>query len=171
LYYYNKSIKKTDTTRELNIAAEIECYIKSKKGNKRSYLIGKLTQNLDKDSTYVFECRIRSLSSHFAPNQLDMAFCDSVDTISYHVKPKICVSLTQGKFLPDSVWTPITIRYTAHGNEKFLVIGNFHNDAHTRVSGNGPISIFSRILIDDIFVYRQGTAKQPPVHEVNSLNH
>ncbi len=61
---------------------------------------------------------------------------------------------TYNNFLRDSVnWGPISRVYTATGGERFLTLGNFHNDATTDTSRMNPgIYNNSYYFIDDVSV-------------------
>lgn len=103
----------------------------------REYLHCKLTEPLIKDSLYRVEFKYKLSSySKYATDRIALLLSDTLKTFR-HDKP-LRVSPTIS-FLKDSALTPETggwelavAEYKAKGNERFLTIGNFADNATTR---------------------------------------
>ena len=56
------------------------------------------------------------------------------------------------RFYPDTMnWSPVTANYTANGGERYMIIGNFKNDANTSyIQVSNSTYTYAYLLIDDV---------------------
>ncbi|MEI6766274.1 MAG: gliding motility-associated C-terminal domain-containing protein [Bacteroidota bacterium] len=129
----------------------------------REYIETELKIPLQNDKCYYAECYVNLNNySYWATDALGMYFSDTVivnlgDAINYPVplyyQPQIRNPL--GNIIDDTVgWTKISGTFTAHGGEKYLLIGNFWKiedcNAHTFSGNNFEVDAY--YFIDDVLV-------------------
>lgn len=126
----------------------------------RTYPKNRLTTNLINGKTYCVKMFVNLQNN--SPNSLDdlgIYLSDvSVDTISYcgiplsYLTPQI--QNTSSNFITDTLgWVEVSGTFTATGNEKYLVIGNFKSDAATTTSATGVgTGNWSEYNVDDVSV-------------------
>lgn len=106
--------------------------------NTRSYPKNRLRANLKSGKTYCVSFYVNLMNrSSYAISSIGAYFGDaSIDTISYctipltYLIPQIQNSV--GNYLSDTLnWMQVKGFYTATGAEKYLLLGNFNNDANS----------------------------------------
>lgn len=71
-------------------------------------------------------CTVGGIGAHFAPDPVVQTVQDTLPIV-----PQLD---GLGAFIPENgVWTHVMALYPAEGGERYLVLGNFHDDAHTAV--------------------------------------
>jgi OOP family OmpA-OmpF porin len=123
--------------------------------NYREYIEAELSSELQSNTCYHFKMYINlSNVSRYTSNEIGIYFSD---TIIHSVKdylPLPFVPQINNTIIPDSEsWALIEQNYTATGGEKFILIGNFKNDEHTKTSVANNIikhSALVYIYIDDV---------------------
>src|SRR5688500_11293320 len=102
----------------------------------REYLHCKLSLPLVKDSLYVVEFRYKLSSySKYATDRIGLLLSDSIKRFSNDrplaLKPTFSFVKDSALTAETGSWEIATAEYKAKGNEQFLNIGNFHNNADT----------------------------------------
>lgn len=130
------------------------------KGGSRGYLLNHLRQPLEKDRTYcvTFHVNISNLSPYAIDGFGAYLGDSSLDTITYcnvpltYLDPQ--VKNSPGVVISDTLnWVTINGAFTANGNEKYLLLGNFMaDDALTLDSLGGPYypQQWTDVCIDDV---------------------
>ncbi|MCI0750670.1 MAG: OmpA family protein [Flammeovirgaceae bacterium] len=103
----------------------------------REYLETELTETLIKDSVYVIEFNFKLSSySRYSIDRIGAMVCDSLVSLKHD---QAFLDSTQLQHILDSaltqqtgLWEHARWNYKAKGNERFLVIGNFHNNDSTK---------------------------------------
>ena len=126
--------------------------------NYREYLQVKLLDTLESNSCYYIEFytnlnnntkyAIKDIGLHLSPNQIDTTNTNYILDLDFHIRP------ANGQFITDTLnWIKISGIYTANGDEQYITIGNFNNDAETDTlnTGNGTYT-GAYYYIDDISV-------------------
>ena len=137
----------------------------------REYCSVKLDTNLEVGKKYIvgFYCSVSSADSitnlswsnkgsNYSIDCLGLLFSDTaIHSSTLDTLPYIPQLINQtGNFLSDTVnWMLVSWEYIANGNEKYITIGNFKNNANTNHSIINPWtnSHGSAYYIDDVFVY------------------
>jgi outer membrane protein OmpA-like peptidoglycan-associated protein len=103
----------------------------------REYLQCQLLQPLTKDSTYriVFQYKLSSYSK-FSIDRIGLVFTDTTLKMRYNHAifrtPDLSVIRDSALTRETGLWETASFRYKASGDEKFLSIGNFFDNAATR---------------------------------------
>src|SRR5688500_14087888 len=102
----------------------------------REYLHCKLTVPLVKDSLYLVEFRYKLSSySKYATDRIGLLLSDSIKRFPNDqplgLKPTLSFVKDSALTAETGSWEIATAEYKAKGNEQFLTIGNFHNNAAT----------------------------------------
>lgn len=125
--------------------------------NYREYLENAFTSPLVKGKTYEFRMYVSSADkSNYTTKDLGVYFSDTLikNTIDYHPLPFTpqITNLT-GQLNDTSAWKLISGNYIAKGGEKYILIGNFIDDASVDTVYNEYSGYFfnhAHIYIDDI---------------------
>lgn len=132
----------------------------------RRYIAVPLKQTLGKGKSYYFEMYVRAIDTFpnfklvntvFTDGQ-DVAFVKDFPLFDFD-KPRSSLSFRpqfQSKLYKDYDWHKVSGCFTAVGNEKYMVIGNFRNDAGTEAITTGkknpnfPAGLIAEYAIDDV---------------------
>ncbi|WP_317898300.1 T9SS type A sorting domain-containing protein [Aurantibacillus circumpalustris] len=135
-------------------------YCPSCASNVRGYPRNNLKQVLTAGKTYCFTMYLNLTNkSSYSIDRMGVYFSDATnDTIKYCATP--ITYLTPQIQSPDSMFLSDTLNwmlfqglYTAIGNEKYIIIGNFRNNANTHnvfVNSTTLPQIFTDYCIDDV---------------------
>ena len=132
--------------------------------NFREYLQVQLKQPMYPGETYCIKAHVYlSESSNRALERLEVSASrgpvsrDHKEPITY-LKPQSLISQNQ-KALTKREWIEIKGKYEAVGGERYIIIGNFSDDRHTKVTGaieidsfRNPHVDFAYYFVDDICV-------------------
>ncbi|MEP7269486.1 MAG: gliding motility-associated C-terminal domain-containing protein [Saprospiraceae bacterium] len=140
----------------------------------RLYLAIKLLQKLEANKPYYFEMMVRSVDTFPNYKLVNTVFTDAQDVAFtneipifdfdiprnfFSVKPIIVSQLT-----PDYQWHKVSSCFIASGNEQYMIIGNFRNDASTNILVNGktnpnfPNGLIANYAIDDVVLVKMEIA-------------
>ena len=124
-------------------------------GNVREYVETALTTPLTANTTYHLDMYF-NLTNYcaFTTDAIGVYFSDTlVDGITAFGNLTYTAQIvnTAGNF-PDTLnWTLVSGNYTAHGGERYILIGNFKDDAHTTaINWSTNIFDFTYVLLDDV---------------------
>ncbi len=128
--------------------------------NFRGYIKNRLVSTLIPGKVYCAKLNVNLVNTcRFAIDAIQMYFGDNtIDTIKTcgipltYLTPQ--VKNTIGNIISDTLnWIEVSGTFTATGNEKYLVIGNFNSDITTSTSLFNPIyTLWSGYNIDDVSV-------------------
>ena len=128
--------------------------------NNRGYPRNRLKQSLKSNKAYCFSMYVNlSNQSTYGIGAIGAYFADtSIDTISKCTLPITYlapqVENANSTIIADTLnWILIRGQFTASGNEKYLVIGNFRSDVNTNktlVNSTNLPGVWSDYLIDDV---------------------
>jgi gliding motility-associated-like protein len=134
----------------------------------RRYLAIPLKNTLKPTQSYYFEMYIRAIDTFpnlklvntvFTDGQ-DVAFVKDFPVFDFD-KPRNALGFRpnlQSRLYKDYEWHKISGCFKAVGNEKYLIIGNFRNDAGTEAISTGkknpnfPAGLIAEYAIDDVFL-------------------
>ena len=124
--------------------------------NFREYLEIRLMNSLKENNKYCIEFYVSlANTSHFAANSIgmyvsqDSIYNNNSSVLSY--SPQI--SNFNDSIISDTLnWIKISGNYTASGGEKFIIIGNFNNDANTKIDTLTGNTYGAYYYIDDVSV-------------------
>jgi gliding motility-associated-like protein len=130
--------------------------------NLLNYLETPLLKPLEKNKHYFIEFYVSpDLSSLDYWRYTDAVGLALSDTFYYKViQPHQALPLepiieNRGKLIKDTIgWTRISGCYTAKGNEKYAIIGNFRNDSETMIEVENPLSYpyYNFFFIEDVLI-------------------
>ncbi len=128
--------------------------------NFRYYTKNRLKSNLIAGKTYCAKMYVNSVEQClYGIDAIQMLFGDAtLDTVKYcnlaltYLTPQ--VKNTVGNIITDTInWTEVSGTFTATGNEKYLVIGNFNSDATVNKTAFNPgYPSWAGYNIDDVSV-------------------
>ena len=130
---------------------------------RREYIHVPLDSNLKSGKTYCGTMYLNLINSvKYSTDKVGMYFsstpytCNQAFPTPQHIAPlnviPQIINLT-GNFITDTLnWTEVSGTFTAIGNEKYLTIGNFLNDAATNTVVVNPSAVYTVIVffIDDV---------------------
>lgn len=132
-------------------------------GGGREYIATKLSEALIPNHTYYYEFYVSvGDNSNLTSNNLGILLIDDtsnllVDTNSWGGFNAIInddQTIVQNEILGDtSGWLKISGNYVAHGNENYLVIGNFKLDNLTIFGPNEYNSVEAYYYVDNVFLF------------------
>ncbi len=103
----------------------------------REYIQSALSAPLIRDTTYVISFRYR-LSSYsiFVCDRIGLHLSDSALAVrndaAWNIRPTLSVEADSILTLSTGLWETAEMLYRAKGGERFVTIGNFYDDEHTR---------------------------------------
>ncbi len=160
--YYMKP-EKRDTTR-FKGARTGTCYagLRFQKDYKE-YMYVPLTEKLEKNKTYHFKMYVRLLDYSnvtVTVKQLGVYFSDIAFKAGMNFDKESMIDSTYRKGIAGTKdWIPIQGDYTAHGGEKFIIIGNFRTKMKDDFVKKNPLNLFefaeSYYYIDDVSLYKK----------------
>ena len=125
----------------------------------REYIAAELISPLEAGKTYYLSFKVSpGENAKYVSDDIAMALVDTVALNEHLLTYDAALSNPEGNILSDfNSWKRISGQYIAKGGEKFVVIGNFKDDANTSLSihNNGSIdSLFSStyLYIDEVSV-------------------
>jgi len=149
------------------------------KGNEmKEYIYQQLSSTLDAGKVYCVNFFVsRSERSTYATKNIEVYFSALIPTMpnGYYIVaiPQV---VKQNSFITDTLqWTQIQGCFTANGNEQYITIGNFNNNANTDtlfIGTNNPIPFygdFSYYYIDDITLIDQSTVGVKDISYLNEV--
>ncbi|WP_343764437.1 PKD domain-containing protein, partial [Gangjinia marincola] len=125
-------------------------------GEYREYFQIELTQTLTAGTTYNIDFNLyRSNTSGWCDfSEVGIYFTDSPVSVSGNQVLPLTPQVTTlpGEFYSNFSWQAVsTVSYTATGNEQYVIIGNFQDNANTNCQ-NGPPNIQGYYYFDDISI-------------------
>jgi OmpA-OmpF porin, OOP family len=103
----------------------------------REYVAQKLSKNLKKDSVYKISFYISLADySNFAISTIGVYFCDqAINSSSWNpINAEPQFETPEEIMLNDKQdWIEITFEYTATGEERYVIIGNFRKDSQSKI--------------------------------------
>lgn len=141
----------------------------------REYLHTRLTEPLIKDSVYHIEFRYKLSSySKYCTDRIGLLISDTLPTLRNDRPLRIAPSVT---FVKDSALTPETgswelaaAEYKAKGNERFLTIGNFSDNAETGLYYIRFRPTQEEMLAESAYYYIDGVKVVPAFMQSAPLN-
>lgn len=133
--------------------------------NYREYIATKLTQSLTNNSIYKIDYYVSLAFSKsnrmriYATSKIGCSFLNNVSYLDTNIYPmKADLETDSLRFFDDTLnWMKVSFYYEAKGNENYMIIGNFNDDAHTPTKLILPVrptatSSISYYYIDDVSV-------------------
>lgn len=125
--------------------------------NFREYMEVQLTSPLIAGTNYHFEMYVSLANScSYTSSAIGAYFSDTMVYVNNYLTLPFTpqVSNTTGNFITDTLgWTHISGSFVAQGGEKYLIIGNFNNDAQTDSLPANPNGFnYAYVYVDDISV-------------------
>lgn len=134
----------------------------------RIYIAVKLTQPLTAGKEYYFEMKVRAVDTFpnfklvntIFTNSQDVAFVRDQPVFDYDI-PRNYLQIrptVTSKLHADYNWHTVSACFTAEGHERYMVIGNFRNDANTETFTTGkrnpnfPNGLIANYAIDDVIL-------------------
>ncbi len=125
-------------------------------GETREYIAVLLDSALSGDCTYYIEFYLsRADNFGFATDKIGCAFTNdtnNLDTTIFYLPLMPAIESQPGVLMTDSQnWVRVNGFYTAQGNERYLIIGNFHENSNTYVDTSNITLYYSAYYyIDDV---------------------
>ncbi len=132
----------------------------------KEYMYVPLTEKLEKDKVYHFKMHVRLLDFNnvtVTVKQLGVYFSDVAFNVGMSFDKESIVDSTYKKGISGTFdWIPIQGDYTAHGGEKFIIIGNFRTKMKDDFVKKNKLNLFefaeAYYYIDDISLVRKISA-------------
>jgi hypothetical protein len=143
----------------------------------REFMYVPLTEKLEKDKVYHFKMYVRLLDYSnvtVTVKQLGVYFSDTPFNPKMKFDKESMIDSTYKKGIAGTRdWIPIQGDYTAHGGEKYIIIGNFRDRMKDDFVKKNKLSLFefaeAYYYIDDVSLYKKLSAsdsmpesKEPP---------
>lgn len=132
----------------------------------REFMYVPLTEKLEKDKVYHFKMYVRLLDYSnvtVTVKQLGVYFSDVVFNPKMTFDKESMIDSTYKKGISGTRdWIPIQGDYTAHGGEKYIILGNFRARMKDDFVKKNKLSLFefaeSYYYIDDVSLYKKACA-------------
>jgi len=140
----------------------------------REYLQCRLTDRLLKDSLYsiAFHYRLSSYSK-YSIDRIGLALCDTTVQKEHDqvipLRPVLSVIEDSALTKETGLWQTAKINYRAKGDEQYLIIGNFFNNAETRAYKIQSRPVQQDMLAESSYYYIDGVEVTSPF-DTNDLD-
>jgi hypothetical protein len=129
----------------------------------REYMYVPLAEKLKKDETYHFKMYVRLLDYSnvtVTVKQLGVYFSDMAFNPKMTFDKESMIDSTYKKGIAGTLdWIPIQGDYTAHGGEKYIIIGNFRDKMKADFVKKNKLSLFefaeAYYYLDDVSLYKK----------------